>query len=126
MTEEEALKRLGQNHARVDRAILIERMRTLVRETEGGLMWAFDPLHRTTSPMPYTTPMYRSFASKVTCPVLYVTGGTLGYRPPDEEDRLSAFQTLERFDLPDAGHMMHWTRPEALATRLLAFFETPG
>lgn len=123
MTREVALARLRGNHPRVPAPVLERKLDALVRERDGGLAWAFDPLHRTTSPMPFSTPMYKAFASAVACPVLYVTGGALGYRPPDEEDRLVAFRSLERFDLPHAGHMVHWVEPEKLSDRLVAFFE---
>lgn len=50
--------------------------------------------------------------------------GRVGYPPPDEDERLSAFKSLERFELPDAGHMMHWTEPQKLAARLVMFFKS--
>ena len=37
---------------------------------------------------------------------------------------MSAFKSLERFELPDAGHMMHWTEPQKLAARLVMFFKS--
>ncbi len=121
MTEDEAFARLKGNHARVADDILRPRMRALVRGND-KVTWAFDPLHRTTSPMPFQASMHRAFASEIGCPVLYVSGGKLGYHPPDEDERLTAFRSLTRFELPEAGHMMHWTEPNALASVLLTFF----
>jgi hypothetical protein len=122
MSFEQAVARLKSNHARLPDALLAERARPLLREREGGLVWAFDPLHRTTSPSGFAIEAHRAFAAAVTCPVLYVSGGSLGYRSGDEDERLAAFARIDRFDLPDAGHMMHWTEPTALAARLLTFF----
>ena len=124
MTEDEAFARLRSNHPRVDPEILRRRVRALVTGEGASLVWAFDPLHRTTSPMPYRSATYRAFVKEIKGTVLFVSGGTLGYHPPDEEERLGAFASLERFELPEAGHMMHWTEPEKLAARLIQFFET--
>jgi pimeloyl-ACP methyl ester carboxylesterase len=54
--------------------------------------------------------------------VLFVSGGPLGFHPPDEEERLSAFARLERREIESAGHMMHWTRPDEVARLLSSFF----
>lgn len=48
---EEAVTRLAAVHPRVDRAVLASRAERLVRRTEGSIQWAWDPLHRTTSPI---------------------------------------------------------------------------
>jgi len=57
----------------------------------------------------------------VTCPVLFVSGGPLGWHPPDEEERIACFSKLDRAEIAEAGHMMHWTRPEEMA-RILGKF----
>jgi pimeloyl-ACP methyl ester carboxylesterase len=93
-----------------------------VARADGGVAWAFDPLHRTTSPTSFSAEAYRAFAAAIPCPVLFVSGGALGFHPPDEEERLAAFAALSRHELPQAGHMMHWTEPDALASALVAFF----
>lgn len=124
MTEEDALRRLVSVHARVPRDVLVTRIAHLAsRNADGTLAWRYDPLHRTTSPMPFFAKVYGAFAARVACPVLYVTGGPLGWRVPDEDTRVAAFAHATRVDLPDAGHMMHWTAPDALARALIEFFE---
>ena len=45
-------------------------------------------------PMPFFAKLFVEFAKKVTCPVLFVSGGPRGYHPPDEDERLAAFATL--------------------------------
>lgn len=123
-TADDALRRLVGNHSRIDLSILSGRTRHLVRELPGGneVAWAFDPLHRTTSPMPFFSRVFNSFAARVTCPVLAVGGGPDGFHPVDEEERIASFKHVERADLPTAGHMMHWTQPDALAALLLEFW----
>jgi pimeloyl-ACP methyl ester carboxylesterase len=122
-TMADALRRLSGNHSRIDQAILSDRIRHLVKALPGGeVAWAFDPLHRTTSPMPFFSRVFNSFASRVTCPVLAVSGGPDGFHPTDEEERIASFPRVERAELATAGHMMHWTAPEALAAILIEFW----
>ena len=122
MTEEEAFARLRAAHPAVDAEALRSVLPHLVRLDEDGLRWAFDPLHRTPSPSPFLAAYYRALAAAVAAAVLFVSGGPAGYHPPDEEERLAAFRSLTRVELPRGGHMMHWTEPEALGDALASFF----
>lgn len=120
---EDAVQRLRANHPHVPEDVLSTRAVHLVRTDEHGVLrWAFDPLHRTTAPMPFFASVFKAFAARVTCPVLFVSGGELGWHPADENDRLAAFPHLERTDIDGAGHMVHWTKPEPLAKAILDFF----
>lgn len=121
MSPEMALARLRENHPTVDEAVLRDRLQHLSVPIEGGVRWAYDPMHKPISPTPFQAPLFAEFIKKVACPVLFVSGGPTGYHPPDEEDRLALFAHLERAEITDAGHMMHWTRPAELADILLAF-----
>jgi pimeloyl-ACP methyl ester carboxylesterase len=126
MTEEDALRRLVAAHPRIDREVLATRLVHLARPEGDGLVWRFDPLHRTTSPMPFFAKVYSAFAARVACPVLYVTGGPLGWRVPDEDARVAAFADAKRVDIDGAGHMMHWTAPGPLAMHLETFLCSDG
>ncbi len=126
-SEEDALARMAANHPNVPKEVLAHRLPHLVAEAGEGLVaWHFDALHRTTAPMPFFAKLFVEFAKKVTCPVLFVSGGPRGYHPPDEDERLAAFTTLARAELPEAGHMVHWTEPTALTPLLLEHFTTRG
>lgn len=115
-TREEALRRLAGNHPYVPPDVLAHRLTHLVRdEGDGRVSWLVDPMHRTTSPVPFFADLWMAFAKKITCPVLFVSGGANGFHPPDEDERLSSFRDLTRAEIADAGHMMHWTRPEEVA-----------
>jgi pimeloyl-ACP methyl ester carboxylesterase len=117
---EEALSRLALAHPGVDLAVLATRVAHLTKpQPDGSVSWAYDPLHRTLSPTPFSARTLVAFARQVTAPVLFIGGGAEGYHPPDEAERLAAFPTLERVDLPGAGHMLHWTQPAELAQVLL-------
>jgi pimeloyl-ACP methyl ester carboxylesterase len=120
-SRDDALRRMAANHPNVAPEVLEHRLPHLAADAgEGSVEWHFDPLHRTTAPTPFFAKLFVEFARKVTCPVLFVSGGPLGYHPPDEADRLNAFAKIARAELPSAGHMVHWTEPAALAPLLLA------
>ena len=122
MTREDALRRLAANHPGVERAVLAKKLEHLAADAgDGRVTWLADPLHRTTAPVPFFARLFAEFARSVRCPVLFVSGGAGGFHPPDEEERLAAFASLERAELADAGHMLHWTRPDALAAVLARF-----
>ena len=124
---DDAITRLQANHPHVPVDVLRSRAMHLVRkDASGTLRWAFDPLHRTTAPMPFFASVFRAFAARVTCPVLFVSGGTLGWHPEDENERLAAFRDLERVEIEGAGHMVHWTKPAPLAKAILDFFVRRG
>lgn len=124
-TRAEALRRLALNHPGVLPEVLASRLPHLVDERpdegEDHVTWRSDPLHRTTSPMPFFASVLVAFAKEVTCPVLFVSGGPQGYHPPDEAERLAAFANVEQLEIADAGHMVHWTRPDALTDHLVRF-----
>ena len=121
----EALRRLALNHPGVAEEVLASRLLHLLEARPGDgedrVAWRSDPLHRTTSPTPFFASTFMAFARKVTCPVLFVSGGPKGFHPDDEAERLAAFPDLRSVEIPDAGHMVHWTRPGALAGHLVDF-----
>lgn len=122
-TLDEALDRLAGNHPRVAREVLATRLDALVRARgDGRFVWRRDPLHTTRSPTPFFAASWRAFAARVTCPVLSVSGGPFGWHAPDEDQRLACFTRLERIEVSDAGHMMHWTKPRELGDALVAFW----
>lgn len=118
---EQARRRLALAHPGVPAEVLDTRLPHLVRDVGGGdVEWLYDPLHRTTSPTPFFAKLFEEYARKVTCPVVFVSGGSSGFHPPDEAERLKAFAELEVLTLEDAGHMVHWTRPRELGEALVA------
>jgi pimeloyl-ACP methyl ester carboxylesterase len=121
----DAVDRLAVTHPRVSREILATRAeRLVVKQADGTLTWAWDPLHRSISPTPFSPEVYAAFLRQITCPTLFLHGGPNGWHPPDEEERLSHIAKLERVEISDAGHMMHWTKPAETAAALLAFFSS--
>jgi pimeloyl-ACP methyl ester carboxylesterase len=124
---QEAVERLSLHHPRVPREVIESRARLLTRADETGrLVWAYDPLHRTTAPTPFSTEAFSEFLRRIDCPTLVVSGGAAGWHPPDEPARVACLAHPVRFELPAAGHMMHWTEPQKLADRLFEFFGEPA
>lgn len=121
MSRADAEARILMSHPSLVGEALARALDALAVESDAGFRWRFDPIHRTRSPMPFFAEQLRAFARRVKCPVLHVSGGPLGYHPPDEAERLEAFADVESFELPDAGHMMHWTQPDELAPAILRF-----
>lgn len=119
----EAVERLSLHHPRVPREVIESRAKLLTRVDDAGrLLWAYDPLHRTTAPTPFHADAFKEFLRRIDCPTLLVSGGTTGWHPPDEPERLACLAHAVRCELPTAGHMMHWTTPGPLAQRLAQFF----
>lgn len=120
---EEAVDRLARRHPKVTREVIESRARMLTRpDGQGTLRWAHDALHRTTSPVPFNSEFFGGFLSQITCPTLVVSGGPEGFQTVEDEARRARIPSVTTLDLPDAGHMMHWTTPEALSAALLTFF----
>lgn len=120
MTSDEVIRRLSSNHPGVPDDVLRRRAEQLTRPVgDGTFAWAFDPLHRTRSPIAFSVDRWRAHARRVTAPVLCVGGGPTGFHPEDEQERIASFADVRVAELPGAGHMMHWTRPAEVAQLLV-------
>lgn len=91
---------------------------------DGTRMWRFDPLHRSTAPVPFQLEAFEGFLARIAVPTLLIFGGR-GFRLADEEQRVAHIADARSVVLPDAGHMMHWSHPEKLASLLSAFVRDP-
>ncbi len=88
-------------------------------QTEEGLMWRFDALHRTTSPAPFSAEVFLSFLARIDAPTLIVSG-TNGFRTEDHTRRVAALKDARALELEGVGHMIHWLRPKELAAAIVA------
>lgn len=118
---DDATKRLQMSHPGIERSVLASRVPHLARETKEGLVWRFDPLHRVRSAIPFFATSFSAHLARVTCPALLVSGGSTGFHPHDERERAEKLGRVTTAELEGAGHMMHWTAPDALA-RVLGDF----
>ncbi len=90
-----------------------------------GLVFGFDPLHRTRSPMPFSVEAYGAFLRRIDVPVL-VVGASRGFRVPDEAERVALLRDGRTVEVEGVGHMVHWFAPDALAAALVGFLAEHG
>lgn len=119
---DEAIERLRANHTGVPVEVLRTRAPLLVRKRDDGrYVWKFDPLHRSVGPMPFVVEAFMAFLERIDCPTLIVNGGTTGFHPEDEDARIAAIRDARVVEIPDAGHMMHWTKPGEVGEAVVGF-----
>ena len=118
----DAVRRLRMQHAELDETLArwVAEHSTR-RDAEGRLFFAFDPLHRTRSPLPFRVDQFKALLARIEVPTLYLAGET-GFKTGDETSRLSAIAQLTEHEIPKVGHMMHWLAPEAMARAIEAHF----
>ena len=97
------------------------------RVANGGRQWKFDPLHQTTSPVPFSRARAASFWRRVTAPVLYLEGGESPLRldPADRDERLAILRARRR-TIAGSGHHPHLQQPETFAEVVLEFLASAG
>jgi pimeloyl-ACP methyl ester carboxylesterase len=123
MTFDDAVERLATVNPRVDRDQIVRRTRQLTRpslEDPSLVVWHYDPLHKTTSPIGFSVERWRAHVARIQAPTLIVGGGPQGMHPPDEPARIACFAKATVAELADAGHAMHWTQPKAVADLIVA------
>lgn len=111
---EEAAEKLRARNPRLAPELLRSIASWSVREEAGGYVWSFDPVHRTRGPYPFRPEVFARFLEALSMPVLGIEGEQ-GYRTRDHEARRALLQGARFVTIPEAGHMLHWEAPEALA-----------
>jgi pimeloyl-ACP methyl ester carboxylesterase len=86
-----------------------------------GLVWRFDPLHRTRAPAPFDRERFVQFTALIEARTLLVYGEK-GFRAGDDEERARTLRNARTVSLPGAGHMMHWTHPDEVVALLRTHF----
>lgn len=120
---DDVIARMRMSNTDVPEAILREVAPYAVRATDdGGWVFRFDPLHQTTSPSRFDAEGFEAYIARITCPVLHVWG-----RAPEGFElyakRADLFANARRVIFEDAGHMIHWTRPDPLCAALRSYFD---
>jgi pimeloyl-ACP methyl ester carboxylesterase len=85
-----------------------------------GLMWRFDPLHRSRSPLGFDRERFKAFAARVVAPTLLIQGAH-GMRTGDDEARIASYPNARAVHIEQAGHMLQWTHPQQVAELMLPF-----
>lgn len=86
--------------------------------TGDGIVWRFDPLHRTTSPSAFDPEVFATYLRRIEVPTLVVSGSR-GYRTADHDQRVAALADPTSLTLDDVGHMIHQLAPIPLAEAIL-------
>jgi len=119
---ETVARRVGRTSPNAsDQRLLELAVDAAVKGDDGQYRWRFDPMHRTTGPMPFDAARFAAFLRAIVCPTLIVWGEQSPMRPPDAEARMQLIADLTRAVLPGAAHNLHHERPVELAAMLTAF-----
>lgn len=93
------------------------------RDGDGSIRLLADPKHRLDMPMLYRSAESMEVWKLVQAPTLFIDGGRsqfLKMLPAEEHQRRRAcFSNRQELVLENAGHMLHFDQPEALAEMLL-------
>lgn len=119
---DDAVRRMRAQNPELDETIARFLAEKSTVRTEDGLRWRFDPLHRTTGPMPFDGARFRAFLQAIRCPTLVVWGERSPMRPSDATERLGLIAEAREAILPGAAHNLHHERPDELAAVLTGFF----
>lgn len=116
---DEAVQRIRTSHPKLPVELLTWVAEISTRKTSSGkLRWAFDPLHRTPTPMGFRTDVFLELLTRISVPT-WVVNGSEGFQTADHSVRRNAIQTLKgETTLAGAGHMMHWTHAQELSAIL--------
>lgn len=118
---EDVADRLSRMSPRASPDRLLALARTAAEEGLDGLRWKFDPLHRTTAPVPFDAARFGVFLSAIACPTLLVWGENTPLKPTDVEVRKRLIADLHERVLTGAAHNLHHERPAELAAMLWEF-----
>ena len=124
----EAAQRLIAYNSRISEAFAhhLAVYGTRAAEDNSGLVWKFDPVHRTRGPQPFYLEQARAFWLKVTAPALLVSGSLSPFRWDESEER-ECIPSAKRVEIEGAGHMVHHEQPDRLAEAILGFLRgLPG
>jgi pimeloyl-ACP methyl ester carboxylesterase len=119
-SEQDLIARASRSFPELDAAQVRLFVQRAAIATEQGFRWRYDPLHLTTSPQPFSAATFIGFASQVKVPVLAVRGSKSsmsGIGDSDIDRRLASFAgPLRLVTMEGAGHMMHLTHSQEVAT----------
>ena len=122
---EDAQRRLARAHPTLNEVMLGHMAQFATRtDGDGRLMWKYDPLHKTRSPVTIPFDIAAEFAKQITVRTLWVGGAESPWGGDRLEEWLRNVPNCQRRVLPSAGHMVQNDRPEGLAHVLSRFIES--
>ncbi len=119
--EEDAASKLRGMNPRLDPEIALRLASTFTEPApDGGVVWCYDPLHRTPAAKPFVEEEARAYWSALTMPVLSLYGEH-GWAPDRLDDRHAAVADLRTGTVRGAGHNIHHDKPATVARLIDGF-----
>lgn len=120
---DEAIKRMRVRNPKIPEHMVrfLAEQSTKPHPDGSGLTWRFDPLHRTTSPIPFNRAGFLAVLRRIEVETLVIAASE-GFRLSDEADRMACLRNHHFVEIPDATHMLHWDAPADVARALGDFF----
>lgn len=117
---EEAADRLMRANVRLPLDLALELAASFTEAAEGGqgVVWRFDPLHKTPSAKPYLLDEARAIWRGLTMPVLSLYGVESPWVPTNLEARLACVRHARAARVEGAGHNIHHDQSVLLARAL--------
>ncbi|MCA9563286.1 MAG: alpha/beta hydrolase [Myxococcales bacterium] len=118
-TVEEAAARMRRRNSRLSEEFSLHLAEHGTHPIEGGVTWAWDPLHRLTGPQPFYLAQAQAIWAKISCPALSIRGAESNFNIPGLVERENF--SPEIVVIPDAGHMVHHDQPRLLSEAISNF-----
>ncbi len=91
------------------------------RDSDGSLIWKFDPFLRNFPPIGIPPVYAGELFGAITCPVLFLRGGESWAADLNESGQMAMVQNSRMVTIPGAGHWVHHDQFEAVIQETKAF-----
>jgi len=123
---EELAQRVKKQHPQLsDARALFVAQGWAAKGSDGGIRLLADPKHRRDMPTLYRNAESMEIWKQITAPTAFIDGGASAFAKAVSTEekvlRRECFRHRHEVVIPDAGHMLHFDAPDALADALLAF-----
>jgi pimeloyl-ACP methyl ester carboxylesterase len=114
---------------RPDRARWLAEQLTRLDPQSGQWVYRADPRHKMVNPILYRLREAQACWRRIACPVQWIMGGDMWDHPMAKgvfdtlDSRRSCFAKLSEVTIAEAGHMIQWEQPQALASALETFLD---
>ncbi|MEQ9497353.1 MAG: alpha/beta hydrolase [Deltaproteobacteria bacterium] len=120
--EADAASKLRGMNPRLSEVIALRLASTFTEPSEdgAGVVWCYDPLHRTPAAKPFVREEAEAYWSTLSMPVLSLYGEH-GWAPDDVAERHAIVPDLRTRKVLGAGHNIHHDKPATVARLMEAF-----
>ncbi len=119
---EAAADRLQSTNRLLSRERALRLAASFTEPQEDGVVFRFDPLHRTPSAKPYLQGEAEALWRSIDAPVLSLFGQKSGFLPGPLQPRHDCLKDVLVGTVPDAGHNLHHDQPQLVAQAAAAWF----